>query len=118
MLFPSVNVGSSYMYSESLPKLTVGKGAFGELPMQYILDDGSIQNVTVSLPNENTTYEMGKHNMFNTGVNVSKTDLAISKEEQRKTTMQIKQAAEKLYYGLLILEKQKEEAELKKTGGR
>lgn len=114
MLFPSVNVGSSYMYSESLPKLTVGKGAFGELPMQYILDDGSIQNVTVSLPNENTTYEMGKHNMFNTGVNVSKTDLAISKEEQRKTTMQIKQAAEKLYYGLLILEKQKEEAELKK----
>jgi len=39
--------------------------------------------------------------------------LSITQTEQVKIAMQVKQTAEKLYYGLLILQKQKEEAELK-----
>jgi outer membrane protein TolC len=74
---------------------------------------------------------MGKNNTYNAsatfyqpisqipqikeGVNVSKTELAITRAEQDKATTQIKKAAEKLYFGLLILQKQQEEAELKKA---
>jgi outer membrane protein TolC len=44
------------------------------------------------------------------GVNVSKTDLEIAKTDQVKATLQVKQTAEKLYFGLLIQQKRKEEA--------
>jgi outer membrane protein TolC len=46
-------------------------------------------------------------------VKVSKTELQIARTEENKTAFQIKQAVEKLYFGLLILQKQIEEAELK-----
>jgi multidrug efflux pump subunit AcrB/outer membrane protein TolC len=129
--FPVVSVGGNYQYNSNLPQLTIDKGSFGTLPLQYIMQDGSIQNVTVELPAEDKTMNMGKNNTYNAsatfyqpisqipqikeGVNVSKTELAITQAEQNKATMQIKQAAEKMYFGLLILQKQKEEAELKKT---
>jgi multidrug efflux pump subunit AcrB/outer membrane protein TolC len=129
--FPVVSVGGNYQYNSNLPQITIDQGSFGSLPLQYIMPDGSIQNVTVSLPAEDKTITVGKNNTWNAGatfyqpisqipqikqgVNVSKTELAITQAEQNKATMQIKQAAEKLYYGLLILQKQKEEAELKKA---
>lgn len=47
------------------------------------------------------------------GVDVSKTDLQIAKTEKAKATLQIQQTAERLYFGLLILQKQKEEAQIK-----
>ncbi len=127
--FPVVGIGSEYMYNSDLPGLTIDKGSFGALPMLYQLPDGNLTTVNVELPAENKTFEMGEHKTFNAGatfyqpisqlpkinagVNVSKTDLAITLTEQKKATMQIKQAVEKLYFGLLIVQKQKEEAELK-----
>ena len=120
--FPTVTVGGNYQYNTNLPELTIPAGSFGTLPAAL---GGS------GLPATDKTFEMGENNTYNAsatfyqpisqipkikaGVNVSKTELAISQTEQLKVTMQIKQAAEKLYYGLLILGKQKEEAELKKS---
>lgn len=129
--FPTVSVGGNYQYNSNLPELTIDAGSFGTLPMHYHTPDGNLTNVNVALPAEDKTIEMGKHDTYNAstmfyqpisqipqirqGVNVSKTELAITQAEQNKATMQIKQAAEKMYYGLLILQKQKEEAEMKKA---
>jgi outer membrane protein TolC len=129
--YPNVSVGANYQYDANLPELTIKAGSFGTLPMLAMTPTGTLTQVEVALPAEDKSLKMGEHNNYNasatlyqpisqlpkiaTGVNISKTELAITKAEQAKVTMQIKQATEKLYYGLLILQKQKEEAELKKT---
>jgi multidrug efflux pump subunit AcrB/outer membrane protein TolC len=127
--FPNVSVGANYQYNTNLPELTIDAGSFGTLPLLVQLPDGNLTTVDVSLPANDKVFKMGEHNTYNAsatlyqpisqlpkiakGVNISKAELAITKAEQGKVTMQIKQAAEKLYYGLLILQKQKEEAEIK-----
>lgn len=127
--FPNVSVGANYQYNSNLSELTIEQGSFGTLPLLVQLPTGSLTTVNVALPAADKTFEMGQHNNVNasatlyqpisqlpkiaTGVNISKTELAITKAEQAKVTLQIKQAAEKLYYGLLILQKQKDEAEIK-----
>jgi outer membrane protein TolC len=81
------------------------------------------------LPPFNQIIEVGKHNVYNAGITVyqpvmqigkinagvqfSKTELQIARAEESKSAFQIRQAVEKLYFGLLILQKQIEEAEAK-----
>jgi outer membrane protein TolC len=50
---------------------------------------------------------------INAGVKYSKTEMQIAETEETKAMLQVKQAVEKLYFGLLIVQKQIEEAELK-----
>ena len=118
--FPTVLIGSTYQYNSNLSDLTIPQGSFGQLPMGGTL---------VSLPVTSKIFEMGENSTYNAsatlyqpvsqipkikaGVEISKTDLALTQTEQIKATMQIKQMAEKLYFGLLVLQKQKEEADLK-----
>ena len=47
---------------------------------------------------------------IHTAINISKTDVLITEKEQKKVAQQIRQSVERLYYGLLINQKQKEEA--------
>jgi outer membrane protein TolC len=123
--FPSVIIGGVYRYDDHLPTLDVPQGAFGQLPL-YIPPTGI---VNVPMPPTDESFELGNHNIYGagamlyqpisqipkimTGVDFSKTELQIAKIEQIKATLQIKQAVEKLYFGLLILQKQKEEAQIK-----
>jgi outer membrane protein TolC len=81
------------------------------------------------LPAKDEVIELGKHNIYNAGVTVyqpltqigkinagvrySKTELQIARTEEVKAGFQVKQGVEKLYFGLLILQKQIEEAGLK-----
>ncbi|MEI6143695.1 MAG: efflux RND transporter permease subunit, partial [Mariniphaga sp.] len=120
--FPMVSVEGNDLVNQNIPELTISQGSFGALPMG---------NIAVPLPDADKVFEMGAKNIYNAsamvyqpvsqllkinaGVQISKTDLAITKTEQAKVTMQIKQAVEKLYYGLLIVQKQKEECEIKLT---
>lgn len=119
-LFPSVTLGGAYQYNDHLSALTIQRGAFGELPLG---------GTKIQLPSADKTFELGNHNTFTSsttlyqpisqipkikaGIDVSGTELQIARIEYRKTEMQIRQTAEKLYFGLLILEKQKEEAQIK-----
>ncbi len=118
--FPMVSVEGNDLVNQNIPELTISQGSFGALPMG---------NSQVSLPDADKVFEMGAKNTYNAsamvyqpvsqllkinaGVQISKTDLAITKTEQAKVAMQIKQAVEKLYYGLLIIQKQKEECGIK-----
>lgn len=122
--FPSVIIGGAYQYNDRLPTLEVPKGAFGQLPLYTPMGV-----VNVPMPPVDESFELGNHNLYGAGavlyqpisqlpkikvgVDFSKTELQIAKIEQIKAMLQIKQAAEKLYFGLLILQKQKEEAQIK-----
>lgn len=118
--YPSVIVNSAYQYNQNLGELVIPAGSFGSLP---------IGGSNVSLPGEDKTFELGKHHNFNAGVtvyqpitqlrkikagiDVSRTDVLISEQERIKASLQVKQAVERLFYGLLINRKQQEEARAK-----
>ncbi len=118
--FPSVILGGAYQYNDNTPVLSVSRGAFGELPLG---------TMNIPMPAADKNFELGAREMWgagailyqpisqlpkiSAGVDVAKTELAIARIEQAKAILQIQQNAEKLYMGLLILQKQQEEAEIK-----
>lgn len=122
---PIVILGASYQYNSSLPGLTLTRGQFGELPL------GTLK---IPLPATDEFISMGNHDIYNAGatlyqpvsqlgkinagIKVSTMDLQISKIEETKAGRQIRQAVEKLFYGLLITQKQIEEADIKTTLSR
>ncbi len=117
---PVIGIGGSYQYNTNLPGFTIDQGRFGTLPFGGLL---------YPLPPFDEIIVVGEHNIYNagltfyqpltqlgkisSGVKVSKTELQIARTEENKTAIQIKQAVEKLFFGILILQKQIEEAELK-----
>ena len=119
--FPSVTLAGGYQYNSDNGNMTVPRGLLG----QYTAGP-----VTITVPSADTKLEFGSGTVFSAGilayqpisqipkimagVNVAKTDLEITKLDQAKATSQVKQTAEKLYYGLLILQKQREEAQIKR----
>ena len=114
---PVVGIGGSYQYNTNLPGLTLTQGEFGELP---------VGGITIPFPFIDEVIVMGKHNIYNAGVtiyqpltqlgkigegvNVSIAELQITETEEKMAVCQVKQTVEKLYFGLLILNKQIEEA--------
>jgi outer membrane protein len=119
--FPTVIASSTYQYNQNLGVLTIPAGSFGQLPLS--------PQMVVPLPNKDFSYELNGHDNFNVGVaiyqpvtqlgkikigvDISKTDVGIAQQEEIKASLQLQQGVEKLYYGLLINQKQKEEAEIK-----
>ncbi len=117
---PTIAIGGSYQYNNNLPSLSIYQGQFGKLPYGGIY---------IPLPATDEIIQMGNHNIYNAGVTfyqpltqigkisagvqVSKTDLQIARTEESKAAFQIRQSVEKLYFGLLILRKQIEEAEIR-----
>ncbi len=117
---PTVALGGSYQYNTNLPSLAIYQGQFGQLPYGGVI---------IPLPASDEIIQMGNHNIYNAGitvyqpltqigkinagVKVSQTELQIAKTEEAKAEIQIKQSVEKLYFGLLIVKKQLEEAEIK-----
>lgn len=118
--YPVASVSSSYQYNANLGQLVIEQGSFGALPLG---------GTSIALPNEEKTFPLGKHHNFNagvtlyqpitqlgkikTGIEVAKTDAELARREQSRASLQIRQAIEKLYYGLLITQKQQDEANAK-----
>jgi outer membrane protein len=118
--FPVASVSSAYQYNANLGELVIDQGSFGALPLG---------GTTIQLPNEEKTFPLGKHHNFNagvtlyqpitqlgkirTGIEVAQTDAELARHEQSRASLQIRQAIEKLYYGLLITRKQEDEANAK-----
>jgi outer membrane protein len=117
---PTVIIGGSYQYNTNLPQLVMKQGQFGTIPLG---------GVSIPLPFVDEVVLLGNNNLYNAGVtfyqpitqlgkikagvNVSKTVLQIARAEENKAVFQIKQSVEKLYFGLMIIQKQIEEAEIK-----
>lgn len=118
--YPVASVSSAYQYNANLGQLVIEQGSFGALPLG---------GTSIALPNEEKTFPLGKHHNFNagvtlyqpitqlgkikTGIEVAQTDAELARHEQSRASLQIRQAIEKLYYGLLITQKQQDEANAK-----
>lgn len=117
---PIAAVNSHYEYATDLVHLTIPQGQFGTLPLTP---------TGIPLPSKDETFNMTQHNMYgagatvyqpisqigkiSAGVSVAKRDAEIAQKEASKARMQIKQGVEKLYFGILICQKQKLESETK-----
>jgi outer membrane protein len=124
--YPSVVVNSTYQYNVNIGQLTVPQGSFGALPLG--------PTTVIQLPNEEKRFDLGQHHTFNagatlyqpitqlskikSGTDIAKTDVLISEQEKYKISLQLTQAIEKIYYGLLINQKQREEANAKMEAAR
>ncbi|OIN58275.1 TolC family protein [Arsenicibacter rosenii] len=116
--YPSVTVNSTYQYNANTGSLVIDQGSFGVLPLNA--------TTQVPLPNETKTFNLGQHHTINagimayqpitqlgkvkTGLAIDQTDIQVSEQERRKAALQIRQAVERLYYGLLINQQQQTEA--------
>lgn len=119
--YPSVTLNGNYQYNFKLGELTIPAGTIGE----YELGPGN----SILLPGTDKDFTVGEHNFYNagvtayqpvtqqakikTGLEIDKIDVQLAEKDRLKTSLQIKQAIEKLYYGALITKKQLEEAEAK-----
>ena len=116
-LFPSLTVNGMYQYNTQVPELTIAAGSFGSLPpslggggfpasdkkMEMSLNNTMLSSATFYQP-------ISQIPKINTGIEITKNEMDIEKTEALKVKIQIKEAVEKLYYGLLITDKQMEEA--------
>lgn len=116
--FPVLNINGNYQYNSGISELIIEQGSFGTL---------NLGSLAIPMPAANDTFEMGEHDTYNAsvvlyqpltqlpkinaGAKVSGMDAAISRVEKQQAENQILQAVEKLYYGILIAQKQTEEAE-------
>jgi len=119
--YPSATVNGNYLYNVNLGEITIPAGTIGELQLS--------PTNTVLLPSTDKDFTVGQHSNFTigmlayqpitqqvkikTGLDIDKTEVAVTEKERFKITLQIKQAIDKLYYGTLIAQKQLEEAEAK-----
>jgi outer membrane protein len=115
--YPSVVLGGSFQYNFSLGELNIPAGSIGVFP---------IAAGEQLLPQQNTNLRVGQHENYSvdvslyqpilqqakikTGLDIDKVDIAVSEREQLKVKRELTLAVQKLYYGILISEKQKEEA--------
>ena len=107
--YPTVILSSTYLYNVNLGD---------PLPLN--------STTVVPVPIQDKFMQLGEHNTFNatgviyqpitqqakirTGINISKTDVLITEKERKKAAQQIRQTVERLFYSLLINQKQKVEA--------
>jgi outer membrane protein TolC len=110
--YPTVILSSTYLYNVNTSD-----------PLPF----NSTTAIPIPIPDKYT--QIGEHNTFNaagmiyqpitqqgkirTGISISKTDALITEKEKKKLDQQIRQSVERLFYGLLITEKQKVEASSK-----
>ncbi|WP_295720151.1 TolC family protein [Mucilaginibacter sp.] len=114
--YPTPTLNGNYQHVFNLGEITIPKGTLGETN-------------SASFPNTDRSFNVGKHENYGAGLSVyqpitqqakistllkaDKTDEILTEKEKFKTSLQIKQAIVKLYYGTLILQKQLDEAEAK-----
>ncbi|WP_333820303.1 TolC family protein [Ohtaekwangia sp.] len=115
--YPAVVLGGNYQYNFSLGELNVPAGFIGTLPtaagdqllpqQSTHLQLGQHQNYTADVSLYQPILQQAK---IKTGLDIDRIDIALSEKEQVKLRQQLTLAVQKLYYGILISEKQLEEA--------
>lgn len=119
--YPSVILGGNYQHNFSLAELNIPAGIIGSVPTAT----GGSQ----LLPEQDTQLKVGQHTNYSadvslyqpilqqakikTGLEIDKTDIKISEAEKKTVTRQLTLAVQKLYYGILIAQKQMDEASAK-----
>lgn len=112
--FPNLKANAGYAYTDKTD-VTIKQGKLGTVAQ-------------IPIPPENYTLFTGNHNWFagslgvqqpltqltkiSAGVQAARLSSAIARAKQFQSESQVRQAAEKLYYGLLISRKQQDQAQV------
>ena len=116
-LYPLIIANGTYTYNGVTQDLTLPRGSIGVLP-----------GVTpIPLPQQDLTLFKAKHNLFlgnvlafqpisqlgkiKDGVKVAEVDVDLARTQVSQAEQSIRQGVEKLYYGLLITQKQQQQAQ-------
>ena len=109
--YPSATLNSNYRYNSNLGELNIPAGSFGALPttdQTLILGEHNNYNAEV------TIYQpISQQGKIKTSIAFDKADAQLTEKEKSKINLQIVQAVQKLYYGILITTKQTNEANAK-----
>lgn len=116
-LYPLIVANGTYTYNGVAQDLTLPRGSIGVLP-------GA---TPIPLPQQDLTLFNAKHNLFfgnvlafqpisqlgkiKDGVKVAEKDVAIARTEVSQAEQAIRQGVEKLYFGLLIAQKQQQQVQ-------
>lgn len=119
--YPSATLGGNYQHNFSLARLNIPAGTIGSIPAST--------GGNHLLPEENTQLPVGEHTNYSadvslyqpilqqakirTGLDIDRIDIKLSEKEKAKVIQQLTLVVQKLYYAILIGEKQMEEATLK-----
>lgn len=110
--YPNIDAAGLYNYTTntdvSIPQGILGSISGFPIPDQdYKLFEGRHGIVVGGVQ---VTQPLSQLTKVATGVKVAETNLSIAKAQTRRNELKIKQGAEKLYYGILIAKKQREQA--------
>ncbi|MVT08717.1 TolC family protein [Chitinophaga tropicalis] len=116
--YPAASLSGTYQYNFSLPDLVIPAGMIGSVPV----GTGGTQ----LLPETDTKLKLGQRSTYNielsayqplleqakikTGLDIDRKEIELSEKEKTKLSRELKLAVQKLYYGILIAQKQQEEA--------
>ncbi|MCX6215695.1 TolC family protein [Spirosoma sp.] len=116
-LYPLVVANGSYTYNGVTRDLTLPRGSIGVLP-------GA---TPIPLPQQDLTLFKAKHNLFfgnvlayqpisqlgkiKDGIKVAETDVALAKTQVSQAELAVRQGVEKLYFGLLIAQRQQQQVQ-------
>ncbi|GAB2538730.1 TolC family protein [Spirosoma aerophilum] len=114
-LYPLIVANGMYAYNGVTRDLTLPRGSIGVLP----------GTTPIPLPQQDLTLFEAKHNLFlgnvlayqpisqlgkiKDGVKVAQTDVELARTQVSQAELAIRQGVEKLYYGLLIAQKQQQQ---------
>jgi len=115
--YPVLIATGNYVYNGITRDIYLPKGSLGYYPNSSIIVPQT--DITI-LDNKHSLYSAGivglqpitQQGKINAGIRVAETDVEIARTQVSKAEQQIRQGVEKLYYGLLIAQKRKEESEL------
>lgn len=118
--FPQVSMNAGYLHTSDIPTIKASRGSLGILPLGGTM---------VPLPTQDLTIMQGERDMsmagimimqpvtqvtkIKTGVDYAEKEVTIAKRESEKAELQVRQGVEKLYLGILIAQKQRQEILLK-----
>ncbi len=117
--YPTAMLEGSYRYNFNLPNLTIPAGVVGVV--------GSSDGPPQLLPTEDRQLTLGDRNNYGlsltlyqpltqqakigTGLQIDEIDIKVTEKEKVQLKLDIQTGVSKLYYGILIVQKQMEEAE-------
>lgn len=116
-LYPLIVANGMYAYNGVTRDLTLPRGSIGVLP----------GTTPIPLPQQDLTLFRAKHNLFlgnvlayqpisqlskiKDGVKVAQTDVELAQTQVSQAELLVRQGVEKLYYGLLIAQKQQQQTQ-------
>lgn len=116
--YPAASLDGNYQYNFKLAELTIPAGVLGSVTTNTGLEQLLPQESSRFTLGERNTYGLGlsiyqpisQQTKIKTGIDINRLDIQLTEKEKLKASQQLRLSIEKLYYGVLIVQKKTEES--------